>query len=389
MNVGSKIQYLEGVRGTAAFLVIIHHFLLGFYPSCFNGKNESIHLGSIELSYFRNPLSFLTNGDFMLTLFFVLSGFVLSYSYFNKIELKNLIPAAIRRFIRLYIPVACTLIIAFVLLRFSLYYNQEVKDITKSQWLASQWNIDHAFNIFLTSLLYKTMFLRDNSYCTTLWTMSIELFGSLIIFSLLALTNKIRAKWIILLFVTAISIFINAYFLAFMLGIMLYYLNKIILLTALQKKIIVPLFLIAGLIMGGFLTWYHIPKESFYYFATKTVIANHAAIIHILGSTLLIAAFLISPAMQKMFSRNAFTFLGDISFSLYLIHPLIIGTLSCKAFLTVYNSSNDYNFSTLITLLVTVFATIAIAKTITVLVDKPGIRLSKYVYNKFRKEIPE
>ena len=85
MNQSGKIQYLEGIRGVAALMVFFHHFLLAFFPSFnFAGDPATSHLGTFELNYWRTPLSVFTNGEFMVSLFFVLSGFVLSVR--NKIN---------------------------------------------------------------------------------------------------------------------------------------------------------------------------------------------------------------------------------------------------------------------------------------------------------------
>src|SRR5579859_5537778 len=110
----NKIQYLEGIRGVAAMMVVFHHFFLAFYPAYYFGGEPSVsHLGSLELDYWRSPLSFLTNGDFMVCIFFVLSGHVLSTSYFKTNNTEILVSSAARRFFRLYIPLAFALIIAF------------------------------------------------------------------------------------------------------------------------------------------------------------------------------------------------------------------------------------------------------------------------------------
>src|SRR6185312_17539398 len=97
----NKIKYLEGLRGLAALSVILHHFLVAFYPLSYYGDNTPSHLGNIEMLYFQSPFSFLTNGNFMVAIFFVLSGYVLSDSYFRTGNKEVLISSTIRRFPRL------------------------------------------------------------------------------------------------------------------------------------------------------------------------------------------------------------------------------------------------------------------------------------------------
>jgi peptidoglycan/LPS O-acetylase OafA/YrhL len=74
----NKIYALEAVRGLASILVFFHHFILGFLPQYHGvlaGTNGSQALiGSVFFAFI--------NGTAAVVLFFVLSGFVLSYKFF-------------------------------------------------------------------------------------------------------------------------------------------------------------------------------------------------------------------------------------------------------------------------------------------------------------------
>ncbi|HWY99064.1 MAG TPA: acyltransferase [Bacteroidia bacterium] len=388
MEGSNKIRYLEGLRGTAAMLVVLHHFMLAFYPAYyFGGDPTCSHLGTFELAYFRSPLSFLTNGNFMVTIFFVLSGYVLSHSYINSNKTETLVSSAMRRFLRLYIPVAFTLIIAFILLRANWLLGNQASDFTHSWWLGNIWPKDTSLKTFIECFSYKTMFVGDSTYDTSMWTMSIEFYGSLLVFGLLALTNNTRRKGLIFLVLSVFLYFLsNKFYVAFIIGISLNYLNKINLDKIKYRKILVVLFVITGLIMGGFpsfTTGYE--QETFYKFISSPRLINDPDSIHILGATFIIAAVLLSPSIQKLFSGKIFIFLGDISFSSYLIHPLVIGTISCLLFLNINNIINNYNISVLITFLVTIPVVLIVSKIMTQLVDKPGVKFSKYIYTRFFK----
>lgn len=88
-----KLQKLESIRGFAAIYVLIEH-LIGAY-----GKN----------SYLDIAFRF---GQEAVILFFLLSGFVIYYS-FNKIQPKSFKNYFIRRFRRIYPLFICTLLLSY------------------------------------------------------------------------------------------------------------------------------------------------------------------------------------------------------------------------------------------------------------------------------------
>ena len=128
----SKIVYLDGIRGVAALLVVFHHFLLAFYSAYYTFDANASHLHGLEIKYGQSVLSVFSNGNYCVAVFFVLSGFVLSRKYFQTRVFEVVISGAQRRFLRLYIPIAATLIISFILMKAGLYFNAPVSKISYS-----------------------------------------------------------------------------------------------------------------------------------------------------------------------------------------------------------------------------------------------------------------
>lgn len=94
-----EIRSLTGIRGIAALVVAIHHFISKYYIDRFREKSSESLLDYIAFNY-------ANHGYLMVELFFILSGFVLALSYNKKFELglnKNLYKSfMIKRFNRVY-----------------------------------------------------------------------------------------------------------------------------------------------------------------------------------------------------------------------------------------------------------------------------------------------
>lgn len=92
-----RFEKLEGMRGFAAIYVVLHHSV----PPNFNFLN--INLGFL----FRF-------GQEAVILFFILSGFVVNYSY-QKSKNKDARVYFFKRFNRIYIPLFCVFIVSYLL----------------------------------------------------------------------------------------------------------------------------------------------------------------------------------------------------------------------------------------------------------------------------------
>jgi peptidoglycan/LPS O-acetylase OafA/YrhL len=83
---------LEALRGLAAIVVLIHHFMLGFTPR-FHGYLYPDQ----PFSLMGTPAFALINGSGAVAIFFVLSGFVLSGGLFKSRSLRGALISAVKR----------------------------------------------------------------------------------------------------------------------------------------------------------------------------------------------------------------------------------------------------------------------------------------------------
>ncbi len=111
-----RIDALDSVRGVAALIVVVHHCLLTqpAFSDYFFSRWRTEHGSLTEWLMFETPLRLLWNGAEAVTLFYVLSGLVLSLPWFAG-RAPRYRDYAIRRLCRLYLPYAAAVGLSAVL----------------------------------------------------------------------------------------------------------------------------------------------------------------------------------------------------------------------------------------------------------------------------------
>jgi len=384
-NGSGKVLYLDGIRGLAAFFVLLHHFCLAFYPAYYTHEMADSHLNGMELVYDNTFFSFLTSGSFCVHIFFVLSGYVLSRKYYRENDLGIIIASAQKRYLRLFIPVGATLLFSYILLQVGAYYNVQAAAITGShEWLGGFWTFPRPAIVFLKSFLWETMFLGNNQYDTTMWTMSIELYGSMLVFALLALTHNSRNKGVMLVLTSVALVAMGkTQYICFVLGISFNYLE--LRPPALSSPVRVLLstgLMVAGCMLGS----YEIHGDTKPFFAhLPPVVKAMRGIYHIAGGYFVILAVLLSPRLQAFFSSRLLRFLGFISFSLYLLHCLIIGSLGSALFLRLHESMG-YNGAVAVVFAVTLAVVVGLSYLMARYVDVKAMQVAGYCHKRWFKQ---
>ena len=383
------LAYLDGIRGVAAFGVFLHHFCLAFYTAYFNFYVSSAHLpGNLELWYGKSVFSVITNGNFFVCIFFVLSGFVLSQKYFSTQSLEDIISGAQRRFFRLYIPVAFTITISCLLVITHLYYNRAASVVAHSEWWFGPFiTYPDCIAAYKDCMLYRTMFFGDSTFDTTLWTMSIEFFGSLLVFAYLALTHGIRNRVAALLIMLVYCYLTDSVFICgFVLGISLNYI--IVHQGKLNKYLVMlgaPALFLFSLFLGSFPSTGDRSGTIFEHMGHS--LYDYTGWFHIIGGYLLVLSFTLSIRMQKIISMRLFRFLGYISFSLYLLHPLVMSSIGSYVFLKMYKGLG-YNHTVVLVFGICTAVTVAASWLMARYIDNPGTKFARYVYDRFFKAKP-
>jgi peptidoglycan/LPS O-acetylase OafA/YrhL len=385
MSGSGKVMYLDGIRGMAALCVFFHHFTLAFYPAYYTHVAAQTHLNGLELAYGESVFRFLTCGSFCVHIFFILSGYVLSRKYMRENDLNIIVSSAQKRYLRLFIPVGTTLVIAYLLMVGGLYYNRSVAAITYShEWLGDFWTFANPTIVFLKSFFYQTMFHGQNLLDTTLWTMSIELYGSMLVFALLALTHNTRSKGLSFVLMGIALILMNkTLYTCFVLGISFNYLERNPpKMNPAVRFAVTTFLLVVGCILGSYSQ--HVNTGSIFDKLPATFMAARNTF-HIAGGYFVILSVVLSPRLQSFFSTTALRFLGHISFSLYLLHCLIIGSFSCYIFLKLYEPLG-YNAAVGIVFVLTTVLVFVLSHLMANHVDLKGVALAGKYYNRLFRQ---
>jgi len=377
---GSRIGYLDGIRGWAALFVLQHHVIIflvlpAYYPDFFTARSSrilttQILTGDARASVFAalsligtKFIQFITDGYFFVLVFFVLSGFALSATQLDP-RRRNLPLASTGRYFRLMIPILSTTLIAYALLRTSLFFNAEaaLKIPSLNGWLGSFYQFHASFKDAIEFATFGVFFNYDSkpTYNSSLWTMPIELQGSLLIFSLLAIFKQnARIQWKIVLVLSLYLWFTIPRLACFSFGYTLAEINagKVFETT---KTRVFDCLCIGCFIIVGCLRTITFELQFPYREQLSTLLA-----------TLLILSVCGSSTLRRFFSNGLSRFLGRISFPMYLMQVIVI--CSWSAYLIVKMSA--LNWSNQIAAMILWLTTVALCIAISVLL-LPVERLS-------------
>ncbi|GJC78343.1 hypothetical protein ColLi_01181 [Colletotrichum liriopes] len=205
--------YLDGLRGVAAFIVYVFHFSYLWFPQLRSGYGVS---DDNKLFWQLPIIRVLHSGRSSVTVFFVISGFVLTIKTLNMIHqrkydqvLSALAGSSFRRPFRLYLPIiVSTFIIALVV-----YTGEYMRDPSGAgvpprgntfdeqlqHWF---WSTIDLMNPFRHIINRENM--KGSEYDGHLWTIPVEFKGSLLVFLLLLIFARAR-RWIHGMAVTGIA----------------------------------------------------------------------------------------------------------------------------------------------------------------------------------------
>lgn len=309
----ARIAYLDGLRGVAAMVVVVFHIILAFSPNRYIGW------------YF--------DGQIMVAVFFVMSGYVLSAAYENASDSSYAL--VVRRFVRLYIPA----IIAFILAAHINYLfspisnaaSQDYAGKVLERWsnhkeLALNWSdfIGMFFGFGGSGLFqYKSQVSLDDATLVPLWTISYEMIGSVLILLISKIRMRNQRLWLFTVLTCLMCFGVREVGL-FIFGNLLH-ISRI---SERRKFFRIVLAILVVIVFGGLnkLGWGYEEAQINSIFSGLVAHASPLNVLKGIAGIAIVTSVLIMPVFQKVLSTKFFQFLGRLSFSIYLLHlPIVVG----------------------------------------------------------------
>ncbi|MDK4720148.1 acyltransferase family protein [Rhizobium sp. CNPSo 3968] len=177
-----RISELDGLRGWAALSVVLFHL---FWES----------FGGIIPAYRSFFVNGLINGQTAIAIFFLVSGAALSAPFHMGRGQNYLISAAIRRHLRLALPILAAALLVYLLFHLHLMKGPEASVFVKREdWRGLNWVADvtlkNVFYFSFAGVFAPTQIQSD--MVPFLWTMAIEFAGSIILFLALFCSDAMR-----------------------------------------------------------------------------------------------------------------------------------------------------------------------------------------------------
>ena len=296
-----RLEYLDAIRGLAALTVVFNHYVYSFgNPSHFT-------------RFF--PLGVWWDGMAAVSMFFVLSGFVLSLRHFsaNRTTGEREFDYArffVARVFRIWIPYLAAVLFCVALYRLRAWQLHTTP--APGSWLTGQWGQPLHFGI----VLRDAILMRIETHPTLInpsWTLSIELVISLLLPVGIIIAER-SSIWLV--FVSLLlfkSLHVNVFILHFAAGILLAK-HSAGLRSPRSKATLLIVFLLS------------IPLYNIRFIKLDTAWRTDTAwIISGAGALGILWVITHSPRCQKALASAPLSHLGRVSYGLYLLHaPVLI-----------------------------------------------------------------
>lgn len=424
-----RTAYLDGVRGFAALMVYCGHHQLWAHEG--NGAQEIFEnaYGSKAHYYFAclpGVRTFFSGGHFAVSVFFVLSGYVLAVkplSLIQRGEFKvlgdNLSSALFRRWLRLHLPVICTTFTYMTILH--LFRIRAIPE-TKSTYFEEVTNWYKEFKNF--SFVFRGGGDPWFTYNFHAWSIPVEFRGSIVVYTVLLAFSRFSANARLCGYLFLIFYFLyiaDGWFCAlFVAGMLLCELDLAAqidempaILTKLRpwkKPIFYTLFAIS-IYLGGVPSHnsdLQILRDSpgWHYLAAlkPQAVYDYKWFYLFWAATLVVAAISRIAPLRSFFEWPFNQYLGRVSFAFYLVHGPVLWVLGDRLYAAVGLNRMSHpttcpgwidrvplprvgplgmEISFLAPHFILLPATLWLAEVVTRVVDGPSIQLAAALYGKF------
>lgn len=396
---GTRVSYLDGLRGFAALVVVIMHYVLAAAPAIGNIDPATPH-PEWENWFIHSPLFVLADGYLAVSIFFLISGTVLTYSF--EASGRSFSTQVMRRVARLGLPMAASVVVgALWYLAFPHAHVAAAAFLDNNAWLRNAGParmrigavleelctalfLGHAhFSLVLPGLLGEHAGLPplSHSFNAPLWTLHLEFYGSILVLLLVAAQRTLPPFWHRLICTIAfcgliahpLGLFVIGHFAAKMLKTS----DWETLSARRTTKIAGGCAIALGVSMSAHLAP-HLLMRAYNHAVAFEKLPMKADDFHFFsqyGAILIFFGVLAVPGVQTALGSGLGKCLGKYSFSVYLVHFPILLTL--VSFLTVrfaaLGTAGAFCLASIIGLSVTAVLTVLFERW----VDRPATELSR------------
>jgi len=294
-----RIPFLDGIRGWGALVVLLYHVFVDGFPLS--------HQSQMALSRV-----FLFNGPLAVWLFFIVSGFSLSIAFVRDRDRMGLLKLAYGRYARLAVPILFFAMMMLLCVRAGMVPGVNDRPDRFKAILVVTPTLASTARFALVDVFFN--YSDVTTMIPPLWTMPIELAGSVLVFSFCALVGT--RSWRLAAYVFALGVAVIrpglTYYGAF----------------------------VAGMIFAESYDWPVVaqsvwrPLLIFILGALLAVsLPTGSARLYLLVAVLMFYGMMRCRPLKTMLESRVSRFLGRISFSLYLFHAIVLWTFSLQGML--------------------------------------------------------
>jgi len=337
----------------SAIIVLAGHYVMVFFRALYLGDPSIKHFQSnIEYRLYASPLYTLVNASFVVHMFWIITAFLISYSWFNSDNNKGAISRKlVSKYTKFVGPILISVLFSYAIAKLGWYFNSDIASyIPGTERYQEVYNFIPSILAAIKDAIFDTFFRQNSTYNRVLWTMGYELYGSFLTITILHIFGDVRRRRLIYSALVVIFFFSNPIYLCFILGVII---GDVY--TKCKKKYnraIITVCFFSGIIFGAF------PPASSpvgicgyinNVLGKLSFVTTHY---YNLGAALILFAILHSSVLDRVLSNKFFLWIGKYSLYIYLFHQPFEFSFSMFLFKKLYSVSIDYLTAAALTIVI-------------------------------------
>lgn len=371
----ARLSWIDGLKGIACLGVFLTHFFGIFYLWV---ERSDLNLSPICVWLLDYPFKILINGNFMVALFCIISGYLVARK--DIMSLKELFRAIVSRYLRLAVPVFGCCLYVFLSQTIVGFYNQEVGSFLNNTWLKGYYVNSINFREVIAISFWRLWLYSDSYINGPFWMMKSLFISSILILTAQYMLNRFPKIRVFLILAMGLVALKTPIYFGCISG-MLFVNNLEAVHTAATTT--------GKRVIGNIGGEGRLHSGRFIYILLMVLSLTVVWIIPQWGGIneylivvcawLCILAIMKLKFLQQILSLNVFLRLGGISFAIYGLHWPIMCSLGLKIFMYLY-PSNSYTLAVAIDFIIVVLSTLGISFIYSKYVEKPClIMMKKYL----------